>query len=133
MLTHPLVPPRVGHARVVKPQEAVQLGIALSAVLLAGTSILAIVTRQNSRSDMINQFIETGTRSQGPQSDPFTAMLLIIITPALFQGEFLIIDAIKSTLLRIRLHNVDRHRAAVILATLLEHPTGLEPLPAGAK
>ena len=102
--------------------------IAINAGLLFLTFPLALATRRESRSDTISQFLDA---QNGPHCDSPNALAMrIVLTIAclgLFQGEFLLIDAVKDTLLRLRLTGIDRDRAATILAQLHSTPAGLDP------
>jgi hypothetical protein len=102
--------------------------ITINATLLLLTFPLALATRRESRSDTISQFLDA---QNGPHADSPNALAMrIVLTIAclgLFQGEFLLIDAVKDSLLRLRLTGIDRDRAATILAQLHSTPAGLDP------
>jgi hypothetical protein len=99
----------------------------IEAGLCLMTFVLAILTRKESRADMVDEFIRTGSRSNGSKDDPVVRWALMLFLLGLLQGEFLLIDAMKLSWLRLRLASVDRSRAAMILARLLKEPAGLEP------
>ncbi len=103
------------------------LCLALDICLLLFTVPLAIAVSAPSRSRLVNQFLDSGTRSSGANDNPLIRILVIFVTLGLLYGEFLIVDAMRFALLRIRLRNADRHRAALILAKLFIEPAGIEP------
>jgi hypothetical protein len=98
----------------------------IEAGMLMLTFVIAIFTRKESRADMVEQFMRSGGHSP-PNDNPVLRWILIFFLLGLFQGEFVLIDAIKVSWLRLRLANVDRSRAAMILARLLKEPAGMEP------
>jgi hypothetical protein len=103
------------------------LCLALDLFLLLFTVPLAIAVSALSRSRLVNQFLDSGTRSSGTNDNPLVRFLVILVTLGLLYGEFLVIDAMRFAVLRIRLRNVDRHRAALILAKLFAEPAGIDP------
>ena len=107
--------------------EIWQLVICLDAMLLVFTFPVAVITNRESRSKRINEFLDTGTRATGSNDNPFIRIVLVICMLGLLYGEFLIVDAISSLWLRIRLRDVDRHRVAVILEMLIAEPRGIDP------
>jgi hypothetical protein len=109
------------------PAPPMELLLAIDAALLLITFVIAVFTRKQSRADVANQFIQSGERSAGANDNPFARWILILILLGLLYGEFLVIDALKAMWMNHRLRNVDRHRAAVILAMLLQDPTGVDP------
>jgi hypothetical protein len=53
--------------------------------------------------------------------------VLIVAMLGLLYGEFLIIDAIKFLSLCVRVRDVDRYLAAIILEMLFAEPKGIDP------
>jgi hypothetical protein len=110
-----------------EPPNPLGVSLAIEAVLLAGAIPIAIVVRPRSRSDVVNQFLETGHHYGGTKDNPLLRLALTIIMLGFLYGEFLIVDSVKSVFLRLRLRNVDRHRSAIILHALLTEPRGIDP------
>jgi hypothetical protein len=102
-----------------------RLWLLIDGVLLLCTVPLALLTRRKRRSDMVREFLQSGSRGCG--SEPLLGFTLALVCAGLFYGEFLIIDSLVTTFLRIRLRDVDRTRAASILAALFVDPRGLDP------
>jgi hypothetical protein len=100
---------------------------AINAILLAVTFPLAVFTAPKSRSQRINEFIDSGSRTYGPTDSSLTRIIFTFLMLGLLLGEFLVIDGIRSHWLRIRLRHVDRHRAALILQMLMDQPCGIDP------
>jgi hypothetical protein len=109
--------------------DSIPFALMFSGLLILITFPIAIFTRPRSRSDVVNQFLEHGTRSSGSNDNPFVRAWLAIMMLGLLYGEFLIVDAGKFLSLRVRLRDVDRHRVAVILQMLLADPRGIDPRP----
>jgi hypothetical protein len=99
----------------------------VASTLLLLTLLVAVFIRKPSRADFANQIIESGNRPSGGNDNPLVRWVMILILLGLLYGEFLLIDALKAMWVNFRLRNVDRHRSAVILAMLLQHPTGVDP------
>lgn len=100
----------------------------IDAALLLITLPIAIATHKESRTDTANQYLNSGSMTHAASGEDL--LLLIIITIGclgLLQGEFLLIDALKTIFLRLRLAGIDRHRAAMIVATLAARPAGMKP------
>ncbi len=128
------LPPPTGRA---DPAAPVPLARA-SAAELAGTVLaidaglaalmlpVAVFTRKPSRADVAQRVLDQGCRGNGG-GDPFTRVVLVVLAVGLLYGEFLIVDFVQSTWVAARLRGVDRHRAALVLATLRADPTGLDP------
>jgi hypothetical protein len=100
---------------------------AIDVCLLAVTFPIAALTAPKSRAQRINQFIESGTRCSGANDNVLIRIVVMLLMLGLLFGEFLVIDAIRSHWLRIRLRHVDRHRAALILQMLVNNPCGIDP------
>ncbi len=96
-------------------------------VLIACTFPIALLTRKASRADMVDQFMAEGCRPNGGNDDPFIRWALVVALVGTLYGEFLIIDGIKSWLVRLRLRTVDRYRAATILGSLMTNHAGIDP------
>ncbi len=93
--------------------------LAIDAAVLLMTFPLALATRRESRTDTVSDFLDEQSRvhTHGPDQLAMRIVLAVACL-GLFQGEFLLIDAVKDALLRLRLTGTDRTRAATILAQL---------------
>lgn len=78
---------------------------------------------------MVDQFLAAGRHPTGCNDNAFLRWALMIALAGVLFGEFLLIDAFKSWLLRRRLRSVDRYRAAMILAALMTSHAGIDPRP----
>ena len=110
--------PPLGFARAV---------LTVGAVMFAISFPIALLTRKASRADMVDEFMEQGVRANGGNCDPFIRLALVVAFVGTLYGEFLIIDAIKSLLVRVRLRSVDRYRVATILGALMTNHAGIDP------
>jgi hypothetical protein len=99
----------------------------VGSVLVACTFPIALLTRKASRADMVDEFLNHGSRSSGGNDDPFIRLLLTIAMAGSLYGEFLVIDAVKSWWVRVRLRTVDRYRAATVLGSLMTNHAGIDP------
>jgi hypothetical protein len=104
-----------------------QFGLVLDGLLLIVTIPMAIAVSQRSRSRMVNEFLDTGMRPSGTRDNPLIRLGAMVVMLGFLYGEFLIVDAIRFLLLCIRLRNVDRFRAALVLAKLFAEPAGIDP------
>jgi hypothetical protein len=121
----PSVPGDSGSAA--KPLGASRAAWMALAIMLIVTSLIAILFRKQSRSDVIRQFLETGQRAPAASDNVLASLALIIAMGGMLYGQFLIIDTIKAAALGFRLRKVDRDRVAVILGVLFSSPAGIDP------
>ena len=110
----------------VRVQGRLQSCLFVAAILIACTFPVAIFTRKESRSDVADRFLESGSHHAG-NDNPVARFLLTLAMIGILHGEYLLIDAIKNVSIRLRLRNVDRQRAAGILVTLFRNPAGINP------
>jgi 4-amino-4-deoxy-L-arabinose transferase-like glycosyltransferase len=108
------------------PVSPLRIALFVTGGLLAVTFLMAIFTRKESRSDVANQVMESGSRGGGCHDNPLLRLYLMIVMLGMIYGEFLIVDAIKATWVRTRLRTVDRQRAAMILGTVLSQVMDVE-------
>ena len=101
--------------------------LVIDAILAVMLIPVAIFTKPRSRSDRINQFMDYASRPAVQNDNVIARIVLVIVMLGMLLGEFLVIDAIQFLLLRIRLRQIDRHRAALILEMLLANPRGIDP------
>jgi hypothetical protein len=119
---------RVRFAPHAREGQTILLSIAAGMALLS--FLIALSAKRESRADVINQFIETGSRSTGGGNDnPLVSWSVALAFVGMLYGAFMTVDAIKSMWLRARLRDVDRFRAADILARLIDSPQGIDPRP----
>jgi hypothetical protein len=88
--------------------------------------LLALCVRKQSRADVAQQFLDAGSRPHGG-GDPVTVFILVLLLLGLLYGQFLLIDGLKAIWVNYRLRHADRHRAALVLAALMQNPTGIDP------
>jgi hypothetical protein len=89
--------------------------------------LLAPFIRRGSRADAIQSFLDG--RHASCNDNPLVRLLVgLMLAGALF-GAFICVDALKTTLLKLRLRGagVDRIRCATVLKELLEHDAGVAP------
>jgi hypothetical protein len=107
--------------------EPVRYALAVYGLFLLVTVPLAMLARKESRSDIADQVLRSGCHLNGSDNNPVLGIVLTIIMVGMLYGEFLLIDSAKATLLRLKLHGVDRYRAASIISMLLSDPRGIDP------
>jgi hypothetical protein len=95
--------------------------------MLGVTFIITLRVAKKSRADVASQFLQSGNQMSGANDGAMARLLVALLLCGLLYGEFLVIDAGKMALMNYRLRNVDRHRAAIILAKLFVDPTGVDP------
>lgn len=126
----PPPPPRAGD-EIMDPAEwrtqAFYLALIVNAILFLLTFCTAIATRKESRSDVANQFLESGCRSNGGRDNPALRIMLTLLLLGMLYGQFMLIDFFKAAWMNLRLRSANRERAALILATLFSDPRGLDP------
>ena len=61
------------------PQDLISLALPIEGVLLFATLFVAILTSTKSRSDAVNQFLDTGTHSSGSSDNPLLRLALVVI------------------------------------------------------
>ena len=109
------------------PLDLARVVRVVGSVVIGCTFPIALLTRKTSRADTVDQFLEQSVRSNGDNCDPFIRSALVVGLVGTLYGEFLIIDVIKSLLVRLRLRSVDRYRAATILGALMTNHAGIDP------
>ena len=112
-----------------RPISEVELamGLAVAAFMILSLLIAPFVHR-GMRADVIREFLETGSRATGQSDNPVVSVLLSLLFAGTLFGAFICVDALKTTLLRLRLKaTVDRIRCATVLKELLERPAGISP------
>jgi hypothetical protein len=119
-------PAGLEHTPAEQQMDAIQFVLIFNTTILLVTYLIATFTRKESRSEMINQFIETGHYC-GPRDNPVSRIILILILLGLFYGQFLIIDVLKAMSLHRKLNRIDRNRAAIIVGMLMARPAGIDP------
>jgi hypothetical protein len=102
------------------------LCLGIDAILLLVTFPFAIFVSRHSRSAVVNQFLEEGSRCNSSHDNPLLQFALILASIGLLYGEFMLIDAIRFLLLCARLRDVDRHQAALVLAMVAAEPRGID-------
>ena len=100
----------------------------LAGGMIVFSLLFAPFVQRGSRADAIQQFIDSGQRPGGCKDNPFLRLLVALMLAGMLFGAFMCIDALKTTLLRLRLKTtVDRIRCATVLKELLDRPAGISP------
>jgi hypothetical protein len=109
------------------PQTASFLG-GVAAATIAFSMLLAPFIRRGSRADAIERFVNA--QPHGGNVNPLIRILVSVMFAGALFGGFMCIDALKMSLLKLRLRGagVDRIRCATVLKELLDHPAGVSPL-----
>jgi len=106
-----------------EPVQLVYIGLALTVI----ASALALSVHKESRADLVQQYIDSGSHSSGTTGNPLVRWLLVLLMIGSTYGALICIDAAKTAWLRLRLRRVDRYRAASVLALLQSTPAGVDP------
>jgi hypothetical protein len=98
-----------------------------SALVMIFSVLLAPFVRRGSRADTIERFLNA--QPPGCNDNPFIRILVALMFAGALFGAFVCVDALKTTVLKLRLRGagVDRVRCATVLKELLDHPAGISP------